>query len=440
MNRLVPKLLGREGSLHRQLARGSIYSLLLKIFSIFFSFLVAVVLARLLGPAQFGVYSYVLAIAALLAIPAQCGLAYLVLRETARADAANDLSRMRGVWRWANVGTLLLSLLIVCVGSGVAWMLSEKLTRIELLTFVAGLILVPLLALGDLRGAALRGLSHVIKGQLPEKVLRPAVLVFLIGATCLLFSGMEWDASVAMTLNVLAALIAFLVGAGLFIRARPRGFKSAIPTYDHRGFLASIGPMSVISSAYVLNQYTDLLVLGLFLGADQVGVYRVAMQVALLITFVMQAVNMAITPYYIRLHQSKEIDRLVKLLRICSRVVLVATLPLFLMVMIVGEDILIVLFGASYAGGYHSLIVLALAQFLRAGIGPIVTLLSMIGHERQAMDGILVATGVNIVSNLILVPSVGMIGAAVSVLLSTAVWVVIVRLSIRKIFESHPGA
>lgn len=432
MKRLIPRLLGREGSLHRQLAKGSIAGMLLKVSSVLLSLVLAVILARLLGPAQFGIYSYVLAIAALLAVPAQCGLSYLVLRETARAEARREWGLMRGVWRWANTATALLSLSLVVLGGVIAWLLSERMTQVQLFTLMGGLVLIPFLALGDLRGAALRGLKKVIQGQLPEKVLRPGFLVMLVMLVYVFTPNMNWDASMAMILNVAAAGAAFVVGAILFLRACPREAVSARPIYDHRGFLLSIGPMSVISSAQVLNQYTDILMLGIFLGAEEVGIYRIAMQSAVLIAFVMQAVNMAITPYFVSLHQNNDVERLRRLLLASSKIVIGLTFPMLLILIAFGEHLLNIFFGPSYAGGYHALVVLGLAQFLRAAMGPLVSLLSMTGHERAAMRGILVAAAVNIGCNLVLIPVLGMIGAAISVMLSTGLWALLLWLAVRR--------
>src|SRR5690606_26920922 len=71
------------------------------------------------------------------------------------------------------------------------------------------------IALGNLRGAALRGLRHVLQGQMPEFILRPFFLIVL----AFVYISLPWSKSLsaadAMMLQVWAALAAFLIGAVL---------------------------------------------------------------------------------------------------------------------------------------------------------------------------------------------------------------------------------
>lgn len=70
--------------------RGGLASIAIKVFGLGFSLLTAVVLARVLGPEQYGIYSYVLAIVSILAIPAMFGLPSLIVRETAKAEVKQE--------------------------------------------------------------------------------------------------------------------------------------------------------------------------------------------------------------------------------------------------------------------------------------------------------------------------------------------------------------
>src|SRR5688572_30631473 len=140
-------------------------------------FAVAVVLARALGPEGYGVYSYVYALVLLMAIPAEFGLATLVVRETAKAGALGQWGTVRGVWLWASSAAGILAVVFAAVGGSLAWLFADRFSTAQLATFGWGLALVPLMALGNLRGAALRGLGRVVTGQLPEGVLRPMFLL-----------------------------------------------------------------------------------------------------------------------------------------------------------------------------------------------------------------------------------------------------------------------
>src|SRR5512142_1401779 len=66
----------------------AIGSMALKLANAGFTFVSAVLLARLMGPSEYGVYSYVYALVTLLSVPSEFGLPTLVIRETARGMAS----------------------------------------------------------------------------------------------------------------------------------------------------------------------------------------------------------------------------------------------------------------------------------------------------------------------------------------------------------------
>ena len=77
---------------------GSLLIFGIKVGNLFLSLMVGIVLARVLGPAEYGVYSYIMAISGLLIIPAQFGFPTLVTREVAKADGDPDLIRSVILW------------------------------------------------------------------------------------------------------------------------------------------------------------------------------------------------------------------------------------------------------------------------------------------------------------------------------------------------------
>ena len=141
--------------------RGGLASIAIKVFGLGFSLLTAVVLARVLGPEQYGIYSYVLAIVSILAIPAMFGLPSLVVRETAKAEVKQEWGKMRGLWFWANSLTDSLSIIIALITAVVLWLNRDNFTQMQFFTFAWGIAFIPLSALAALRGASL--LSYMLE-------------------------------------------------------------------------------------------------------------------------------------------------------------------------------------------------------------------------------------------------------------------------------------
>lgn len=135
--------------------RGGLASIAIKVFGLGFSLLTAIVLVRVLGPEQYGIYSYVLAIVSILAIPAMFGLSSLVVRETAKAEVKQEWGKMRGLWFWANSLTASLSIIIALITAVVLWLNRDNFTQMQFFTFAWGIAFIPLSALAALRGASL---------------------------------------------------------------------------------------------------------------------------------------------------------------------------------------------------------------------------------------------------------------------------------------------
>lgn len=406
-----------------QLLRGGVGSVAIKIGSTLLNVLLAIVLARALGAEGFGVYSFVFALITILAIPAQMGLPNLVVRETAKAQAAGDWALINGLWRWSSVMALSMSAALMAIGGLAAWIFAANLPEGGLGVFFWGLVLVPLVALGNLRGAALRGLRHVVWGQLPEYILRPTFLILLVLAVHFGLSARALTASDTMMLHAVASLVAFVIGAYLLMRARPTPLREAHTSNARRQlWLASALPLGLVEGMHVINENLGALILGAMASAEDVGLYRIAMHGTMLIAFGLTAANIVIAPHFAKLHFLKDYASMQKLVTTSSRCVAIFAVSAFLFLLVFGRDILQLAFGEEFSDAYLALIILGSGQLANAYTGSVGPLLNMAGYERQVVNSMVVGTLVNISCTLALVPTFGVVGAAVGSSFALFVW------------------
>lgn len=410
-----------ETGLRAQLLRGGTGSLAVKLASVVLGLVLVALLARTLGAEGYGVYAFVLALASLASAPTQLGLAPLVVRETAHAQARNDWSSLRGIWRWATAVAALYSLVVISfglVGLQLGWFNGLGLPS----TLSWGLLLILLLSLGGIRTAALRGLRHVLAGLLPEQVLRPVFLLLLLSLAAALMPQKAITPEVAMGLTVIAVALAFLVGAWLLYRHRPAALLGAKPTYRHRVWLAAAWPLVLTQGFRQLNQYADVLLLGVLASAADVGIYRVAAQGALMVSLGLTALNMAIAPFIARLHTLGETAKLQKLAKRTAQAALAFALPTVMVFVLFGEWLLATVFGAEFAEGYTPLLILAAGQLANAAFGTTGLLLNMTGFERDVTRVVAVAAVLNLVLNIALIPPLGVSGAAIATATTLVFW------------------
>ena len=406
-------------------------SMSLKLTSVGLTFLTTVLLARLLGPSDYGMYAFVYATVSLLSVPAKFGLPTLVVRETARGMLNQDYASVQGVWQWTGRVTTLISAALVVLTLAGIWFFKEPLTSQRLLTFLWALALVPLIALGDLRGAALSGLHRVIAGQLPEFLLRPGIFTLLLVGSALLGND-SLSAPKAMALYVFSTALAFGIGAWLLWRATPLSVRRALPNFNSRTWLLSALPLALIGGMQFINQQASILLQGFFLPDTAIGIYRIASQVAVLASFGLMTINLVLTPRFATLYAQGNMTKLQSLVTTSARAILIFNLALTVGFIVWGRLFLVFAFGSPYEAAYIPLIILLIGQLINSGAGSVGLLLNMSGHEQETARGMMVAAVLNIILNLLLIPLWGINGSALATSTSLIGWNVLLWRVVRK--------
>ncbi len=375
--------------------------------NVIFSFGVSVFLARNLGIEQFGLYSFIIAVVTILAVPAQGGIPQLIIRETAILKNKGIINDAPGLWFWALKLIVVISVVITLIllfvsifdsSNSKAWFLASFLTF--------------LLALNQYRAAILKGLDRVLIGQLPDNIARPGLLLLLVVVAA--------NASVerAILLNLAATVMAFLMGTILLYKIGYSKNKNRkkFPSEQRKEWLHSVVPLMLVSSIQILNTNADILMLGLIGTDEQVGAYKVAAQLGLISAFGIQSIQMGIMPMVARLYHSGDFFQIQRFAALGS--IAAASFTLFCLIMYYynGDWILIRVFGLDYASAYLPLLVLVFGYTISAALGPAATVLMMVGKEKVAVSGVLVSLFINIILNLILIPTYGMLGAAYATL------------------------
>lgn len=420
-----------------QLARDTAWSFILRIAGKGFGFAVAVLLARMLGASGYGIYAYALALVTLLALPAEVGFPTLLVRETARGMATDNPQLVRGVWSWAARATGALSLVLVIGAVAVLLIVNDGSLDEQAVTMILAFLLVPFVALGNLRGAALRGLNQIVAGQIPENVIRPALSLLFVGALGVLSAPLT--APKAMAAQVAAAALAFVAGGWLLFRHTPPAVRESRPDTNSRAWLASSVPLALIAGLATVNSHADILMLGIFEASEDVGIYRVAFQVAALGAFGLNVINSVIAPRFARLYAQQRMGALQRLVTTSARGVLAFSVTIALVFAFTGEQLLGIVFGEVFEASYLPLLILLVGQLVSSTAGSVGHLLNMTGHEKDTLRATGLAVGFNVMLNLLLIPLWGVEGAAIATAVSLSVrnvwqwWFVRKRLGINSL-------
>lgn len=399
-----------------------------------FGFLVGVQLARGLGAEGYGIYGVAMSIIALLTVPTEFGLPQLLTREVAVARVKRDWGRMKGILCWSSRVSLLISAVI---GAGVvAWLLlsGHGLGSPLGITLLAGVLMVPVVAQLSMRSAALRGLQLIVRGQLPDVLLRPVFYSALLFLASLWW--MPMTPALAMMLGVQSAAIALVVALCMLHGSMPEEADAAAAVVDARSWWLSALPMALTEGMRLLQSHLLILLLGAMVAMSEVGVYRVASSVVLLIAMPISLFNIICMPVVAQLHANGDRRRLARMLGLVSAGMTVGVLVLCLPFLLAGEWLLSTVFGAEFGDANGVLLILCLGVIIDAVFGVNAALLNMTGHQSRVTRASLFALVALVATAPPLILGFGIVGAAVSSSISLAVWKILMwRDCARLLFE-----
>jgi O-antigen/teichoic acid export membrane protein len=422
----------RPHLLSNYVARGAFGMFLLKVAYSGLAFGLGLILARAMGPAGLGAYNYALSWAVFLAVPAALGLDKLVVREVAVYRDRSDWVHLRGLLRTSNRAVVGASATIVALAAAAGLAAGEAWSGAFIGPFLAGLLMVPILTLMKVRQAALAGLREVVRGQWPELLVHPLFLSLLLVGTRLVASQ-PLTPTLAMGLTVFSAALVLALGAWLLHRSMPVAALRARPEPTVLPWRHSIVPLVAMGSLQMLHSQVDTLLLGALTDPRSVGIYSTAYRGALLVSFFLMAAAPAFGPAAASLHAARDIPALQRLTAGMARTTFLLSLPVALALAAFGRWYLL-LYGPQFVEGAGVLVMLVGGQLVNVACGPVGIVMMMTGQERIAVRVIAVAAATNFVVGMLLIPRLGIYGAAVGATASMVLWnVLLVREARRRV-------
>ncbi len=392
------------------------------------SFLLSVVVARWLGAAEFGTYTYVLSWVAVLALASVFGVDTLLVRHAASYSSVAAWQLLWGLLRWANGLVLVASVTIALMVASAAPHLFGGAHRLSPATWLFAAALLPLTGIARAQQAALRGLHRPALSQLPEMVVQPALMLAVVIA-CV--GAGPRSAPRALLAHALTLGVAVAVALWLVHRSLPPAVRFAQPRYEHRLWLATSFRFFLLGGVSVLNSRIDVLALGALGSPAAVGPYSAAVRGAALIPLALDVAVVAMMPRLAGLYAIGDHATMRSLVRRMSQLALLVGIPVAAVMFLAGGQFLS-LFGAGFGDAEPALRILAVGQLVNIAAGPVATLLVIAGYERDAVIGVGASAVVNALLSVALVPQWGMNGAATAAASGIALWNILLWWRVRR--------
>lgn len=419
-----------------KLARGSTFIFACRVTGAVLAFVTQILLARWMGPAELGIYVLAFSWCSLLSIITGLGYPAASLRIIGQGLAQNDPQHIRGFIRQCWLVVTVSGLVVVVLGIPLILVMREIIPAGYAMTFAIALLSVPVFTLLRMNLRIAHALSWFKLAFLPNMALRPLVFIMLVFAVW--SAGTHLTSSLAMALH-LAAIC--LIAIGQFAILKPmlnRELQEAKPSYDTHSWSRIAAPLLLITLFTQFFPEISVVLAGSMLSADEIAVFNACFRTALLIAFGLNAVNAIMTPRLSRMYAAGDREELQRLISVSVHLKFWPALLAVIVLAVFGEQVL-ALFGEHFISGYHTLVLLSLAQLVLAASGPVDVLLSITGYQNRCLRVFSVALVATVILNLLLVPQFGIVGAAATVLLVVLFWAIWLHMLVVRHLEVYPS-
>ncbi|MEL4300471.1 flippase [Shewanella xiamenensis] len=375
-----------------------------KLFRLVLGLLVSAWVARYLGPTQYGELAYVLAYLAFFQAVAVLGMDGIIVR-----DIAKDITKAGEILGTAFILRLLVGIscwLIAIAGMGFS---NSWQDRSVYITALAGASLVFQAAdTIDLWFQSQSQSKRTVIAKLTAYIISNGLKILLIlnQAPLLTFA-------LVMSIEFLLAALALAYAYRKF--SSPHPWK-LLKSQAFR-LLKESWPFILSGLSIIVYMRIDQIMIKEILGETELGIYAAVLPLAMLWTFIPMTLTVSLAPMVARAKQESEKAYWICLSNIFRGFALLGWL-ICIPVALLSSFVVELLFGSEYTNGSSVLAILVFTNlFINMGVAQSLWILND-GKSKLSLYKTIVGAIVCLTVNLILIPQLGIMGAAISAVLA----------------------
>lgn len=362
--------------------------------------------ARVLGAAEYGIFSYALTLAALLTIFTDFGVSSIVSREVAKSKGTGAGLRVFSTAFFIKSAFLLVAALFIVFGGPFVTNITEAKSLFPIIALI--------LIFDSLREFGLAFSRAIERMELEAGLYLLTNLFVVVAGIAFLY--------LAPTAKSLSVSYALGTGAGMvatFLVLRPH-FKNILSNFTGalvKPILASGFPFAIAGVLGGLMINTDLIIIGFFRSAEELGFYGVAIRLVQFLYLFPTLLSGSTFPAFARL-AVRDNEKMRALLERTLTLTLLVAFPIAVGGLIVAPEIIEFLFGKGYLAAIPALRILMLTL---ATTFPIALLGNAVfAYDKQKLLVAYAAIGgvANVILDLLFIPPFGILGSAWATLIS----------------------
>ena len=406
----------RNDSRVAQLVAGKVF--LVRVTSAMLALISQVLLARWMGRFEFGIYIYVWTWVLMIGALSDVGLSSAARRCIPEYTELKAFDRLRGFLLGSRWLAFAIATAIGIVGAIGVTVLAPWLDSFTVIPLYLACVTIPIYGLVQMQCGIAQAYDWPNLAFMPFYIWRQLAITMLMGSAWAF--GAPTDAVTAMIIAVVTTWVVTIAQLFVLDRRLRRKVAPGPKRYEVKAWFATALPIFVVEGFYLLLTYVDILTLEQMRSPDEVAVYYAAARLLALVAFVYFAIASATTHRFTQYHVEGDKQRLAKFFAETMRWMFWPSLAACALILALGRPLLS-LFGASFTAGYGVMFILAIGMMSRAAVGPAERLLNMLGERKQCAAVYAAAFAINLVLCVLLIPRIGIEGAAVATAIALVV-------------------
>lgn len=273
---------------------------------------------------------------------------------------------------------------------------------------------------------AVNGLGKPFAASIPDEVLRQGafLLAILICSGAFILSA---DQLMLILIGAVSGSASIYILMIVIALQKVKANKNETLEINNEQLSKDMWRLLFASVMFASLTYADILIVGFFMGAEEVGSYRIATQIAVFASLLMMAIQEGGKPHIAKNYASRRISELKDISIYGARAQTLFSFVFLVFFFFWGDESISLVFGHQYEGAYAVVLLLVTLRTISMGFGLGDITLKMSDYPSLSFWFTLMAAILNIALNIILVPELGLVGAAIStgcawLLLSILCW------------------
>jgi O-antigen/teichoic acid export membrane protein len=375
--------------------------------------------ARVLGAAEYGVFSYVLGLAGFFTIFADLGVSPLMTREIASHPE-------KRITYFANA--IRIKVLLISLTASLIVFVAPRFSNIKeaaiLIPFVALLVMFD--NLRDFIFAYFRGI---------EKMEREAFLVVIMNTAIALFGFiiLQFNKTAgALLFSYIASVGILSIVAFYFIKDAIKGIFKNFDKEIFKQFFHDSWPFAFTGLFGIFMLNIDVVMLGWLRSAEEIGYYSASQRVVQILYTLPAIIASAIFPTMARFIKQKAFDR-AKILNEKSMAILYfIAIPLAIGGIVLSSSLIAFLFGKEYLPASASFQILIASVLIQFPSSILAGLIMAHNQQKKLIGYAALGSTSNVLFNALLIPIWGIAGSAIATLIAQLAFYVPIWLKMKR--------